>query len=178
MGERMSDSVADRMTVVWDDITNIKVGAVVNAANSALAGGGGVDGAIHRAAGAELYDACRALGGCPVGEVRLTSGFKLSADYIIHAVGPVWEGGDSDEAELLASCYREALYLAEDEGITTLAFPSISCGVYGYPHEAAAHIAVQTVAATLLECPGIEMVTFVTYDQDMEEFCLGEIEDL
>ncbi len=166
------------MTVVWDDITILTVGTVVNAANSALAGGGGVDGAIHRAVGAELYDACRALGGCPVGGVRLTSGFKMSSDYIIHAVGPVWEGGDNNEAELLASCYREALYLAEDEEITTMAFPSISCGIYGYPHEEAARIAVQTVASTLPECLGIEMVTFVTYDQDMEEFYLGELESL
>jgi len=174
----MSEPVSDRLTVIWDDITNMKVDAVVNAANTNLSGGGGVDGAIHQAAGAELYDACRALGGCPTGEARLTSAFKLSANYIIHAVGPIWEGGRSNEAELLASCYREALYLAADEGIRTLAFPSISCGIYGYPHEEAARIAVSTVAATLLECPEIEMVTFVTYDQDMEELYLGEIENL
>jgi len=125
-----------------------------------------------------LYAACRALGGCPTGEVRLTSAFSLTADYIIHAVGPVWEGGENNEAELLASCYREALYLAEDEGIRTIAFPCLSCGIFGYPHEQAVPIAVRTVATILPECPGIEMVTFVTYDQDLEEMYLGEIESL
>ena len=174
----MPDSVAERMTVVWDDITNLEVEAIVNAANRNLAGGGGVDGAIHQAAGPELYDACRALGGCPTGEVRLTAGFRLPADYIIHAVGPVWKGGDHGEAELLAAVYREAIYLAADEGIRTLAFPCISCGIYGYPHEQAVPIAVDAVAAALGECPEVEMVTFVTYDQDLEEMYLRELENL
>jgi O-acetyl-ADP-ribose deacetylase (regulator of RNase III) len=174
----MSDSVADRMTVVWDDITHLAVGAVVNAANRDLAGGGGVDGAIHRAAGPGRSRACRALGGCPTGEVRLTSGFGLPADFIIHAVGPVWEGGDRGEADLLASCYREALRLAEDEGIRTLAFPCISCGVYGYPHDQAVAIAVRTVAETLPDCPDIEKVIFVTFDQDLEELYRRELENL
>ncbi len=168
----------DRIEAVLGDITAMKVDAVVNAANESLAGGGGVDGAIHQAAGPALYEACRALGGCPTGEVRLTAGFGLPARYIVHAVGPVWGGGDAGEPELLASCYREALYLAEDEGIRTLAFPAISCGVYGYPRDEAAEVAVQTVADTLLDCPGITKVYLVAYDQEMEEVYAALIEEL
>ncbi|MCB1183471.1 O-acetyl-ADP-ribose deacetylase [bacterium] len=174
----MSESIRDRLAVVWDDITNLAVDAIVNAANRDLSGGGGVDGAIHRAAGPELSRACRALGGCPTGEVRLTSGFGLPADFIIHAVGPVWEGGDRGEAELLASCYRAALRLAEAEGFRTVAFPCLSCGIFGYPHELAVPVAVGTVAATLPDCPAIEQVIFVTNDQELEARYLRAVENL
>ncbi len=162
-------SMADRIEVLCGDITALEVDAIVNAANSALAGGGGVDGAIHRAAGPELLAACRRHGGCPTGEVRLTGGYDLPARAVIHAVGPIWQGGHAGEAELLASCYREALLVASDEGYRSIAFPAISCGVYGYPHEEATEIAFRTVAATLAECPELERIVFVAFDADMEQ---------
>lgn len=131
---------------VWQgDITRLAVDAIVNAANSSLLGGGGVDGAIHRAAGAELVAACRLLHGCKTGEAKITRGFRLPAAHVIHTVGPVWRGGDNGEAELLASCYRRSLALAEQAGATSVAFPAISCGIYGYPLEQAAAIAVEEV---------------------------------
>lgn len=171
-------SIANRMEAVLGDITGMTVDAVVNAANESLAGGGGVDGAIHQAAGPALYEACRALGGCPTGEVRLTAGFGMPARYIIHAVGPVWHGGGRGEPELLASCYREALYLAADEGVRTIAFPAISCGIYGYPKEDAAGVALQTIAETLLECPEIEKVFLVAFDAEMHEIYEALIDEL
>ncbi len=131
--------------VVQGDITALKVDAIVNAANSTLLGGGGVDGAIHRAAGPELKVCCAKLGGCPTGEAKITPGFKLLAKYVIHTVGPVWHGGKSQEATLLANCYRNSLELALKNGVKTIAFPSISTGAYGYPKEEAAKIAVSVM---------------------------------
>lgn len=154
---------AARMRVVEGDITRLDVDAIVNAANAGLAGGGGVDGAIHRAAGPELSAACRAIGGCPTGEVRITPGFRLPARFVIHAVGPVWQGGGAGEADLLAGCYRNALELAARQGLATVAFPAISTGIYGYPPEAAAPVAVRAAAEVLAREPGLREVTFCCF---------------
>jgi O-acetyl-ADP-ribose deacetylase len=162
----MSDrerSAADRMEVVEGDITKLAVDAIVNAANGSLLGGGGVDGAIHRAAGPDLLAECRRLGGCATGEAKITRGYRLPARHVIHTVGPVWSGGGDREDELLAACYRRSLELAVAHGLASIAFPAISTGVYGFPPERAAPIAVTTVALTLAREPGLERVLFCCF---------------
>ncbi|HZQ49663.1 MAG TPA: O-acetyl-ADP-ribose deacetylase [Candidatus Dormibacteraeota bacterium] len=150
-----------QLSALKGDITQQDVDAIVNAANTALAGGGGVDGAIHRAAGAEqLHAACRALGGCDTGDARATPGFHLKARWIIHAVGPVWRGGDFAEDELLASCYRRSLEVADELGARSIAFPAISTGVYGFPKDRAARIAVQTIRSATTSVDDVRLVAF------------------
>ena len=154
-----------RLEIVRGDITRLQVDAIVNAANTALARGGGVCGAIFRAAGPGLDEECRWLGGCPTGEARITRGYDLPAKWVIHAPGPVWEGGGSGEAELLAGCYRNSLALAAERGAATVAFPSISTGIFGYPVEQACRIALQEIAAGLERHPGLTRVTVACFDE-------------
>jgi len=156
-----------QLEVVSGDITKLAVDAIVNAANSSLLGGGGVDGAIHRAAGPDLVAACRLLGGCATGDAKITPGFRLPAKYVIHAVGPVWRGGASGEPELLASCYRRSLELAFENNVRTIAFPAISCGVYGYPIDAAADIAIGETRRVLADGDDIDRVLFVAFGGDV-----------
>src|SRR5512135_490955 len=158
-------SMPNRIEIVEGDITTLDVDAIVNAANSALAPGGGVCGAIHRAAGPELAAECRRVGNCPTGEARLTRGFRLPARFVIHAVGPVWRGGGADEDRLLASCYRNSLALAVEHGIRSIAFPAISTGIYGFPAERAAGIAMAEVRRFLAADPSLDRVIFCCFDE-------------
>jgi len=167
-----------RLLVSCDDLTTVAVDAIVNAANAELAGGGGVDGAIDRAAGPQLMAACREIGGCPTGGAALTPGFELLAKHVIHAVGPIWRGGGEGEPELLASCYRESLALARDHGFETVAFAAISCGVYGYPHEQAARIALGETLGFLESSPLPARVTFCCFDPEVRRVFSDCLEDL
>jgi O-acetyl-ADP-ribose deacetylase (regulator of RNase III) len=168
----------DQIAIVRGDITKLAVEAIVNAANSALSGGGGVDGAIHRAAGPELLEACRRIGACPTGSAVITRGYNLRAGHVIHAVGPVWSGGDRGEDELLASCYRRSLELAQEHAIRSLAFPAISCGAYGFPVHRAGRVAVRAVFETLPACPAVEQVLLVAFEQTVETALVRAIESL
>ncbi len=164
-----------KLRALQANIVTLQVDAIVNAANTSLLGGGGVDGAIHRAAGPKLLEETRTLGGCKVGEAKITRGYNLPARFVIHTVGPVWHGGKKGEPELLASCYRNSLTIAAANGIKTIAFPSISTGVYGYPIEQAAEIAVKTVRDTVQKLSGIDEVIFCCFsrgDFEIYESCL------
>ena len=153
------------------DITTLNLDCIVNAANSSLLGGGGVDGAIHRAAGPDLLHECRLLGGCKVGDAKITKGYRLPAKYIIHTVGPVWQGGQANESELLASCYQRSFELAITKEVKSIAFPSISTGIYGYPIEHASKVAVETIQSLILEQPLLEEIVFCCFShRDLEVY--------
>jgi O-acetyl-ADP-ribose deacetylase (regulator of RNase III) len=155
--------------IVRGDITALEVDAIVNAANTTLLGGGGVDGAIHRAAGPELLAECRTLGGCRPGEAKITRGYRLPVRFVIHTVGPIWRGGKRGEPEILANCYRNSLQLAAENGIQTIAFPAVSCGAYGYPIQEAAQIALKTTREFLANADKIEKVIFVLWGEEIYE---------
>ncbi len=160
-----------RIQIVTSDITRLPVDAIVNAANPSLLGGGGVDGAIHRAAGPELLAECRTLGGCETGQAKITRGYRLPARHVIHTVGPVWHGDTRGEPDLLAACYRNSLRLAVENGVRSIAFPAISCGVYGYPLDEAARIAVREVREFLATDDRIEIVYLVCFGEDVLQAC-------
>lgn len=160
-----------KIELIKGDITEVQVEAIVNAANKSLLGGGGVDGAIHRAAGPKLLEECKVLGECETGDAKITQGYSLPAKYVIHTVGPRWRGGDNNEEKVLASCYCNSLRIAQEKGIKSIAFPAISTGAYGFPMEKAAPIAIRTVKKFVAENPGIEKVIFVLFsDQDFQVY--------
>ena len=161
--------MTDRIAIVEGDITKLQVDAIVNAANESLLGGGGVDGAIHRAAGPELVEECRKLGGCPTGEARITKGYGLPAKHVIHTVGPIWQGGDQKEDSLLANCYRRSLGLAAGNNLTSIAFPAISTGIYRFPIERAAKIAIGMAAKFLDGNDSLEKIIFCCFGQPSVE---------
>ena len=168
----------DRIELIRGDITKQEVDAIVNAANSSLLGGGGVDGAIHRAAGPQLLEECRTLNGCPAGDARITKGYRLPARYVIHAVGPRYRDGKHGEPELLASAYRRALEVALENGVKSIAFPNISTGIYGYPKEEAAEIAIREVKEFLAKHPEIEKVVFVAFDPENYRIYKEKLEEM
>jgi len=167
--------MTSKIEVVRADITTLEVDAIVNAANTTLLGGGGVDGAIHRAAGPELFDECYRIGGCPTGEARLTKGYRLPAKFVIHAVGPVWTGGERGEPELLTSCYRSVFRIARENGIRSLAFPAISCGVYRFPVERAVKIAVGETVAELVSSDAVQKVIFACFGDEVYQTYLKTV---
>lgn len=175
--DSVEKAIRDKLEIIQGDITRLKTDAIVNAANSSLLGGGGVDGAIHRAAGPALLEECRKIGGCPTGEARITEGYSLSAKYVIHTVGPIYRGRSEDPI-LLASCYRNSLQLADENGVSTIAFPAISCGVYGYPLHEASEIALGTVCDVLKEDTSVGKVIFILFSSENYDIYQAHLSDI